>query len=89
MASSSIDDEVVHIVRSPRDKRDYRAVRLENNLQALLVHCPGSHKAAAALAINAGHFDDPEHTQGLAHFTEHMLFLGNSSFPSPSAFSDF
>ncbi|AVJ55519.1 peptidase M16 [Idiomarina sp. OT37-5b] len=89
MASSSIDDEVVHIVRSPRDKRDYRAVRLENNLQALLVHCPGSHKAAAALAVNAGHFDDPEHTQGLAHFLEHMLFLGNSSFPSPSAFSDF
>ena len=72
MASSSTTDEVVRIVRSPRDKRDYRSIRLDNGLQVLLVHTPDSHKAAAALAVNAGHFDDPDHTQGLAHFLEHL-----------------
>ncbi|RUO77185.1 insulinase family protein [Idiomarina seosinensis] len=89
MTSSSTVDEVVHIVRSPRDKRDYRSVTLDNGLQVLLAHCPDSHKSAAALAVNAGHFNDPTHTQGLAHFLEHMLFLGNHEFPSPTAFSDF
>ena len=89
MASSSTVDEVVHIVRSPRDKRDYRAITLNNGLRAVLVHAPDSHKAAAAFAVNAGHFDDPVHTQGLAHFLEHLLFLGNEKYPSPSAFSDF
>lgn len=89
MASSSTVDEVVHIVRSPRDKRDYRAITLNNGLRAVLVHAPDSHKSAAAFAVNAGHFDDPGHTQGLAHFLEHLLFLGNKHYPSASAFSDF
>lgn len=89
MTSSSIADEVVQVVRSPRDKRDYRAVQLTNGLHVVLAHCPDSSKSAAALAVNAGHFDDPKHTQGLAHFLEHMLFLGNNDYPDPSAFPDF
>lgn len=31
--------------------------------------------------------DDPE-VQGLAHFTEHMIFLGSKSYPHPSTFED-
>ncbi|MGM0481127.1 MAG: insulinase family protein [Pseudomonadota bacterium] len=89
MASSSATDEVVRIIRSPRDRRDYHEVTLANGLPVVLAHCPDSAKAAAALAVNAGHFDDPEHTQGLAHFLEHMLLQGNSEYPSPSAFNDF
>lgn len=89
MTSSSLTDEIVYIVRSPRDKRDYRSFTLANGLTVVVAHCPDSHKGAAALAVNAGHFDDPKHTQGLAHFLEHMLFLGNQTYPSTSAFSDF
>jgi len=89
MADSSLHDEVVRVVRSSGDKRDYQHLILANQLKVLLVHCPDSQKAAASVAINAGHFDDPEHTQGLAHFLEHMLFLGSESFPEPSAFGHF
>ncbi|WP_404402260.1 insulinase family protein [Idiomarina seosinensis] len=89
MTSSSTTDEVVSIIRSSRDKRDYRALTLANGLSVLLAHCPDSPKAGAALSVNAGHFHDPRHTQGLAHFLEHMLLLGNHDYPSPSAFSDF
>lgn len=89
MANSSLNDEVVRVVRSSGDKRDYQHLTLENQLKVLLVHCPDSQKAAASVAVNAGHFDDPEHTQGLAHFLEHMLFLGSQAFPEPSAFGHF
>ncbi|MGM0905857.1 MAG: insulinase family protein [Pseudomonadota bacterium] len=89
MANSSLTDEVVRVVRSSGDKRDYQHLTLSNQLKVLLVHCPDSPKAAASVAVNAGHFDDPDHTQGLAHFLEHMLFLGSRSFPEPSAFGHF
>jgi secreted Zn-dependent insulinase-like peptidase len=48
-----------------------------------------STKAAASMAVNAGHFDDPLNRQGLAHFLEHMLFLGTDQFPDPSYFTNF
>ncbi|MCK7458192.1 insulinase family protein [Idiomarina aminovorans] len=89
MANSSHTDEVVRIVRSPKDKRDYQQLTLKNQLNVLLVNSPDSPKAAASVAVNAGHFDDPVHTQGLAHFLEHMLFLGSKSFPEPAAFGHF
>ena len=48
-----------------------------------------STKAAASMAVNAGHFDDPADRQGLAHFLEHMLFLGTDQFPESNSFSNF
>ncbi|KAL6275507.1 hypothetical protein ACE6H2_019108 [Prunus campanulata] len=38
-------------------------------------------KAAAAMSIGIGSFSDPIETQGLAHFLEHMLFMGSTEFP--------
>lgn len=89
MANSSKTDELVRVVRSPSDKRDYQHLVLDNQLKVLLVHCPDTAKSAASIAVSAGHFDDPSHTQGLAHFLEHMLFMGSRSYPEPSAFNDF
>lgn len=89
MANSSKTDELVRVVRSPSDKRDYQHLVLDNQLKVLLVHCPDSVKAASSIAVSAGHFDDPPHTQGLAHFLEHMFFMGSQSYPEPSAFNDF
>jgi insulysin len=54
-----------------------------------LIHNPESNKSAAALAVNVGHFDDPNHRQGLAHFLEHMLFLGTKNFPDGSEYQKF
>ncbi|CAN1266237.1 At1g06900 [Linum perenne] len=38
-------------------------------------------KAAAAMSVGVGSFLDPRNAQGLAHFLEHMLFMGSSEFP--------
>ena len=36
-------------------------------------------KSAAALDVHIGHMSDPTNLPGLAHFCEHMLFLGRST----------
>jgi insulysin len=70
-------------VKPDRDLRHYRAIRLPNNLECLLVSDgsrPGEISVeAASVHVQAGHFDDA--IPGLSHFHEHMLFLGTSKYP--------
>jgi len=66
------------------DKRDYRFLILENNLRVMLVSDPESTRAGAALRVNVG--ASSENIMGLAHFLEHMLFLGSKKYPSTSHF---
>lgn len=54
------------------DDRDYRVVRLENDLEALLVHDPDTDKASAALDVNVGNFSDESDIPGMAHAVEHV-----------------
>lgn len=79
----------VQLKQSPNDPKSYRAITLKNGLRVLLVHNDKTAKAAAALAVNVGHFHDPEHRQGLAHFLEHMLFLGTKKYPDGSEYQKF
>lgn len=74
---------------SPNDKKKYRYLTLENGLRVLLVHDQTAHKSAASLAVNVGHFDDPYHREGLAHYLEHMLFLGTEKYPNIGEFQSF
>ena len=71
------------------DTRQYRVVTLENKLCVVLVSDAETNSAAAALAVSAGQLQDPAEVQGLAHFLEHMLFLGNKKFPEASDFDGF
>ena len=47
------------IHKSPADDREYRIIRLENGLQAVLVHDANTDKAAASLDVAVGHLSDP------------------------------
>ena len=77
------------MIQSPNDDKNYRPLTLDNGLRVLLIENRHSSKAAASLAVNAGHFDDPDDRQGLAHFLEHMLFLGTENFPDGSEYQKF
>ncbi|KAK1270924.1 Zinc-metallopeptidase, peroxisomal [Acorus gramineus] len=46
-------------------------------------------KAAAAMCVGMGSFSDPCEAQGLAHFLEHMLFMGNSEFPDENEYDSY
>jgi len=69
------------IVQSPNDSREYRAVRLDNGIEVLLVSDPAVEKSAAALSVGVGLMFDPMAYQGMAHFLEHMLFMGTEAYP--------
>lgn len=47
------------IEKSPQDDRDYRLIKLDNGLQAMLVHHAKADKAAASLDVAVGHLYDP------------------------------
>lgn len=81
--------EVVEPTVSPNDTRDYRALTLDNGLEVLLVSDPQADKAAAAMNVDVGSADDPDTTPGLAHFLEHMLFLGTDRYPEADAYQNF
>ena len=77
------------IIKSPNDHRAYQAVTLDNGLVAVLVSDATTDKAAAALTVYRGSYDDPEGRDGLAHFLEHMLFLGTAKYPNVDDYQSF
>ncbi|CAI8785113.1 pyrroloquinoline quinone biosynthesis protein PqqF [Pseudomonas chlororaphis] len=54
---------------------------LANGLRVSLHHVPRLKRCAAALRVSAGSHDVPLAWPGLAHFLEHLLFLGTERFP--------
>ncbi|RAL37378.1 hypothetical protein DM860_000072 [Cuscuta australis] len=46
-------------------------------------------KAAAAMCVGMGSFSDPYEAQGLAHFLEHMLFMGSTEFPDENEYDSY
>lgn len=78
-----------NIVKSEEDKRLYRGLKLENGIKVLLISDPTTDKSSCCLSCEIGHMSDPEHLPGLAHFVEHMLFLGTKKYPNENEYSSF
>jgi insulysin len=72
--------------KHPDDKSVSRHLVLENGLKVLLVSDPKFNVSAASLEVQVGSLMDPENRPGLAHFLEHMLFLGTGKFPDVEEF---
>lgn len=67
----------------------YQAIILSNGLKVILVHVPKLDKASAALTVQVGSFSDPKDFPGLAHFLEHVLFLGTEKYPQENEYREF
>jgi len=79
----------VVIQKSPNDLRDYRYLVLPNALRVLLVSDPGTERAAASLTVQRGYYHEPPEYPGLAHFLEHMLFIGTEKYPEVDGYQQF
>jgi len=86
---SSLPDPQSAIVKSPMDTREYSSIVLANQLEVVLVSDPSIEKSAAALSVGVGSFQEPKEFGGLAHYLEHMLFLGTKSYPDVGDYSEF
>ena len=77
------------VVASPNDSRGYKTLVLPNKLEVMLVSDPLAEKSAAALSVGVGLLQDPMSQQGMAHYLEHMLFLGTERYPDTNEYSAF
>lgn len=75
--------------RSLSDRKTYRLLKFESGFECLLISSSyllteggadpeqtAELKAAAAMSVQVGSFADPAECEGLAHFLEHMVFMG-------------
>ncbi|CAI2726114.1 unnamed protein product [Schistosoma spindalis] len=74
------------VQKSANDLREYKVMRLCNRMKVLLISDPETDKSAVCLSVNIGSLSDPKELPGLAHFCEHMLFLGTKSFPTENTY---
>jgi len=90
MSSESVKKRVEEaITKSAGDKRAYRHLTLGNDLQVLLVSDPTTDKSAASLDVQIGSMSDPWDIPGLAHFCEHMLFMGTSKYADENDYTKY
>ncbi|KAI0221377.1 metalloprotease [Massospora cicadina] len=65
------------IHKSPNDKRDFANLR------------PVGREVRRCVDINVGSQSDPKGLPGLAHFCEHLLFMGNRKYPNENDYSEY
>ena len=90
MSLDAEHDTAAHVVcedgveRSISDERRFRTFTLEMGIRVLLVSDQrAEQRAAAAMCVHgAGARTAPAELVGLAHYLEHMLFLGSHKFPN-------
>ena len=67
--------------KHPLDETETKTFTLDNGLKVILVSNPKYNISAASMNVKVGSLSDPEDAQGLAHFLEHLLFLGTEKYP--------
>lgn len=87
-AADCMDDNIM--CPSPKDGRTYKFVNLKSNgLRVVLISDPNTDLSGASMSVAAGSFNDPANYAGLAHFCEHMLFLGTEPYPGNNEYSHY
>lgn len=78
-----------NIKKPDNDRSSYRLIELPNGLKTLLISSPDSRQAGAAVNVKVGHFSDPDDIPGVAHFCEHLVFMGTKKYPGEDDFSKY
>jgi len=87
MENSKLQIELLPTVEKGKsDWREYRSFRLKNGVTCTVVNDKESKTTAAACAVHVGAAADPRNMSGLAHFCEHMCFLGSEKYPGENEY---
>ena len=73
--------KLIEIQKSNNDVKDYYYMILPNELKVVIIVDKLSTSCGALINVNVGSTSDPEPYEGMAHFLEHMLFLGSEKYP--------
>jgi insulysin len=80
------DASMLPLLNPDLKERKTAKLRLQNGLEILLISDPGIDQSSASIAVRNGSWSDPEEYPGMAHFCEHMLFMGSKKYPDSSDF---
>ena len=88
----------IGVEKSPGDQNKYQLFTLENGIQVLLIQDNNTKTigvvdqdlamAYCSFVVNAGSFNNPSNRHGLAHFLEHMIFMGSEKYPDPCGYPE-
>lgn len=76
------------VQKYPNDTREYKLMKLNNGLEALIISDKDTQLSGASLIVNAGSFQETN-IKGIAHFLEHMLFMGSKKYPKENYFLEY
>ena len=77
----------MEIIKASSDYRTYKYDILENEIEVVFAHDTKALSSGVSLAVGVGSYEDP--VFGLAHFLEHMLFMGNEKYKDEKEYSSF
>ncbi|MCJ8330709.1 MAG: insulinase family protein [Lentisphaeria bacterium] len=62
---------------------------LPNKMKVILLSDKAFNDSAASLNVSVGSLSDPKERGGLAHFLEHLLFMGTEKYPNVADYRNF
>ncbi len=83
------DQATLPILNPALEGRRVEKLLLDNGLEVLLISDPGADQSAAGVAVGSGSWEDPKEYPGMAHFLEHMLFMGTGAYPNEFEYMQF
>ena len=75
---------MIQLEKSNNDKRDYEYIKMENGLECVIIKDLNANMCGACLNVYIGSVN--EKVDGLAHFLEHMVFMGSKKYPDSNDF---
>jgi insulysin len=70
------------------ETRIFNTKILKNGIKTVCVYDKDTDKTSVTVSVNIGSYSNPKEFQGLAHFLEHMLFLGSTKYPDEKYFNN-
>lgn len=70
------------------EHKHFYKFNLNNDIPVIYVKDNNLDNPAFYLGVSVGYFSDPIETPGLAHFLEHLIFMGSSKYPKENYFNE-
>src|SRR5579872_1596953 len=83
------DKASIPILTPSLAERKTAKLQLDNGLKVYLISDPEAEQSAAAITVEAGSWQDPKEYPGMAHFLEHMLFMGTAAYPKETEYMQY
>ena len=69
------------IIKPLIDNREYTYGIFSNNIKYVLIYDTTLIKTHVSVSVNCGYYNDYKYFYGIAHFIEHLLFMGSNKYP--------